>query len=139
MPVFKDGRGRHKKEVDGDLVEKLASIGANLKEIATLVGCSEDTIERRPELMERLRFGWEKMKVSVKRAQFDVAVSKKNPTMLIWMGKQHLGQSDTAGNRAPGGMDQLEALFKALMDGPVKRLEGERTVEDDAPKPDGEK
>jgi hypothetical protein len=107
------------KEHDPALIEKLASIGCNQKEIATMVGCSEDTLQRR--FSEEMKRGWDKMKVSIKRAQYQVGVENKNVTMLIWLGKQHLGQSDTAGNRPDSGGGQLKSLFDALMAGPVPR------------------
>lgn len=41
------GMGRPKKNIDPEVVEKLASIMCTMNEIATFVDCSVDTLERR--------------------------------------------------------------------------------------------
>jgi bifunctional pyridoxal-dependent enzyme with beta-cystathionase and maltose regulon repressor activities len=33
-------------------------------------------------------------KASLRRSQWKLATDKLNPTMLVWLGKQHLGQTD---------------------------------------------
>jgi bifunctional pyridoxal-dependent enzyme with beta-cystathionase and maltose regulon repressor activities len=37
-------------------------------------------------------------KASLRRSQWKLATDKLNPTMLIWLGKQHLGQKDQVEN-----------------------------------------
>ena len=37
-------------------------------------------------------------KASIRRGQWKLATEKLNPTMLIWLGKQHLGQKDQVEN-----------------------------------------
>lgn len=70
----------------------MATIGCTGDEIAAVMGCSRDTIDRR--FAELIKKGHEKRNASLRRTQYDVAVNKKNATMLIWLGKQFLGQSD---------------------------------------------
>tara|TARA_R110000796_G_scaffold94486_1_gene199354 strand:+ start:2728 stop:3114 length:387 start_codon:yes stop_codon:yes gene_type:complete len=42
-------------------------------------------------------------KASVRRGQWKLATEKLNPTMLIWLGKQHLGQTDKV--ESTGGVE----------------------------------
>lgn len=79
-------------EIDGKLVEKLAGIGAKNTEIADFVGCSVDTLDRR--FAEEIRKGRANLKMSVRRWQLKYA-EQGNSALLIWLGKQMLGQRDT--------------------------------------------
>jgi hypothetical protein len=91
--------GRPRKEIDWEQFDKLCSLQCTLVEIAGWFDCSEDTIERRVEEEYRVTFAEHykkrsaKGKMSIRRKQFDVAMSG-NVTMLIWLGKQFLGQKD---------------------------------------------
>lgn len=91
--------GRPKLAIDWEQFEKLCQIQATLMEMASFLGCSEDTIERRckeehdctfAELYKRKSAGG---KISIRRKQMQVALAG-NTTMLIWLGKQYLGQTD---------------------------------------------
>jgi len=52
-----------------------------------------------PEADEAIEQGRAKMDLAISLAQIDVAIKKKNPQMLIWLGKQRLGQSDKVEQR----------------------------------------
>lgn len=82
---------RPKKKIDAKLVQDLASIGCKTTEISVVVGCSRDTIERR--FAAELSKGRENLKISLRRWQLEAA-RKGNVTMLIWLGKQVLDQTD---------------------------------------------
>ena len=82
---------RPQKEINPVLVEKLARIGCTLGEIATIVECSEDTLERR--YADEMRKGRDTLKMRLRRKQVLVAM-RGNVAMLIWLGKQMLGQVD---------------------------------------------
>ena len=81
-----------KANIDREEVSKLAAMGLTVIEIAAFVGVCTKTIERRcmPELEE----GRAKACGSVRRKQYEKAVIEGNTTMLIWLGKQMLGQKD---------------------------------------------
>lgn len=83
---------RPRKQIDPAKVKKLASFGLSTAEIAAVLDCSHDTIERRHK--DSLKGGRERRNASLKRKQYEVAMDG-NPTMLIWLGKQYLDQSDT--------------------------------------------
>lgn len=82
---------RPKKQIDGEMVKKLASIFCTQDQIATIMGCSVDTLARR--FADVIKEGREHGKYSLLKKQFELAVAG-NVTLLIWLGKQHLGQSD---------------------------------------------
>jgi len=78
-------------EIDGAIVEKLAEVGCKLDEIADYFGCSHDTIERR--FASELTKGRSSLKMSLRQWQLKKA-KEGNVVMLIWLGKQMLGQQD---------------------------------------------
>lgn len=82
--------GRPKIKVDESMVEKLAGMFLTNDEIASVLNCSHDTLTRR--FACALKKGKEFGKASIKRAQYISGVKKRNVTMMIWLGKQHLGQ-----------------------------------------------
>lgn len=82
---------RPKIKIDTDVVEKLAMIHCTMIEIASVVGCSVDTLERRyADLIKKAK---DKGRASLRRLQYEKA-QQGNVTMMIWLGKQLLGQSD---------------------------------------------
>ena len=87
--------GRDKKVVPPDQVEELASLGCNDRDIANFFGIAENTL--RYNFSDNLVKGREDLKVSLRRAQIKLALSG-NAVMLIWLGKNLLGQSDTPVN-----------------------------------------
>lgn len=83
--------GRPKLELDESKIEALAKIHCTLEEIAAVMGCSMDTLGKR--FSEVIKKGKEHGKASLRRMQFESA-TKGNVTMMIWLGKQLLGQRD---------------------------------------------
>jgi hypothetical protein len=69
----------------------MAYVAATTLEIAEFVGCSPDVLERR--FADVLRKKRTSMKLRLRRAQFRLAM-EGNVTMLIWLGKQYLDQTD---------------------------------------------
>lgn len=91
--------GRPKVNIEKEDFEKLCSMQCTLIEIAGFFDCSEDTIERwcketyEETFADVFKRKSAKGKISVRRKQFQVADSG-NATMLIWLGKQYLGQRE---------------------------------------------
>ena len=100
------GPGRPRLEFDLDRVRLLAGIQCTNAEIAAVCGCSEDTITRRtkddPNFAEALRVGREQGKMSLRRRQWQLAMSG-HAHMLIWLGKNILGQRDRLEHSGPDG------------------------------------
>lgn len=86
-----EGGGRPKKEINEKLIRDLASIQCTMNEIASITGVSVDTLERR--FADIIKEAKDTGKASLRRQQWALA-QKGNATMLVWMGKQILGQRD---------------------------------------------
>ena len=80
-----------KYDIDTEEVQKLAKYGMTNVEIADFFGCDESLI--RKSYSEYLTKGRAEMKLRLRQLQWKSA-EKLNAVMLIWFGKQMLGQSD---------------------------------------------
>lgn len=72
-------------------VEKMASFGCTQGEIAGVYGCSENLIST--SYSQPYNKGREHMKVRLRKKQLQVAL-RGSYAMLIWLGKQMLGQRE---------------------------------------------
>jgi hypothetical protein len=82
---------RPPKSIDSTQVAKLAALGATHEEIAHFFGVDRSTIERR--FCTEIESGRAQQKIKLRRLQWRAA-EKGNVVMLIWLGKNILGQSD---------------------------------------------
>ena len=80
-----------KYNLDTNQVEQLASFGCTDTEIASFFDISRTTLERNYE--QYLTKGRESGKIRLRQMQW-ASAKKGNVAMLIWLGKQLLGQSD---------------------------------------------
>ena len=80
-----------KYDIPAHKVQELPEFGCTNTEIAQFYGCSENTIRR--NYGENLTKGRASGKTRLRELQWAVA-AKGNVTMLIWLGKQVLGQSE---------------------------------------------
>lgn len=87
--------GRDKKVIPPEEVYKLAQIGCKNQEIADWFGLDENTLTY--NFSVELLKGRESLKQSLRRAQLSLALSG-NAVMLIWLGKNILGQSENPVN-----------------------------------------
>lgn len=84
---------RPKLELDEGLIERLAMIHCPNKEIAAALDCHVDTLtDRYSELIAK---GRDKGRLTLRRVQWEAA-QKGNVVMMIWLGKQLLGQKDVS-------------------------------------------
>lgn len=96
--------GAPRKEMDWEEFDQMCKDQCTLEEIAGYMRMSADTVETRVKekfgrtfsevFKEKRRAGI----ASLRSAQMKAALAG-NPTMLIWMGKQLLGQTDKIENR----------------------------------------
>lgn len=91
--------GRPEIFIDWSKLDGFLALGATLLDCSDLMDISEDTIERVIKKKHKLRFSEYRekkmsgMRIRLRQKQYDVAM-KGNVTMLIWLGKQMLGQTD---------------------------------------------
>ncbi|MHB0998200.1 MAG: hypothetical protein ACYC27_03060 [Armatimonadota bacterium] len=85
------------KQLDYESIEKLAIIQCSEEEIAAFFNLTFDEWselkDKDVDLQSALDRGYEQGKISLRRRQWKTAESG-NTTMLIWLGKQYLNQSD---------------------------------------------
>ena len=99
---------RPEKEFDWSKLDAILQYGACLSDCADIMGVSEDTVLRRIKKEFDSDFAtyrikkMSKMRIGLSRKQIEVAMSG-NVTMLIWLGKQYLGQSDKQEVMQSGG------------------------------------
>lgn len=118
--------GRPRKELDRQIFENLCGLQCTLEEIAGVLNCSADTVERWCKRTYKHSFAEEykkhsaKGKMSLRRYQFKLA--EKNAAMAIFLGKQYLGQTDRIINETEteipddGFLDALEGKITEVWD-----------------------
>jgi len=91
--------GRPKLAIDYKTLEKLCSIQCTAEEIASYFDISIDTLDRRIKEEYGINFAEyfaqnkSKGRMSLRRAQYQAAMNG-NTTMLVWLGKNWLSQTD---------------------------------------------
>jgi hypothetical protein len=108
---------------DGQL-EELAAMGLSDEEFSTLLGRSESWTKA--NCSSPIKRGRARLRQSLRRAQIKSALSG-NPTMLIWLGKQYLGQRDRGSldvsaeqhrplTLTPTTLHRLQASYRVTME-----------------------
>ena len=126
MKKPKKANGRPLTAIDWAIFDALCEVQCTLAELASHFQCSEDTIERaviREQgvgFAEYIKSRAGKGKVSLRRSQFQLALTG-NPTMLIWLGKQYLEQSDKTDVKHSGTVKTWD--LTKLSDDELARLE----------------
>lgn len=93
---------RTKITINFSILQKLCKLQATAEEIAGVLECSVDTLERRIDEEYKITFAEyynrysSSGKVSLRRTQ--IKLSKKDSRMAIHLGKQMLGQSEVTKN-----------------------------------------
>lgn len=98
------GAGRKPVSIDLEQVEKLAALQCTEAEIASVLGVSERTIERRklqPDFVEAMTRGKARGRVSLRRNMWTLA-NKGNPAANIFLAKNLLGYKDYFSNEHTG-------------------------------------
>lgn len=75
-------------------IDRMARAQCKDKCIASALGFDDETF--RADLHKRTEQQRAIGKIEILKAQYDEANTTRNPTMLIWFGKQHLEQADKA-------------------------------------------
>lgn len=82
--------GRPKVDIDPEQVIRLARLHCTMQEMADFFGCHRDTLHN--NFSAEITKGRSEGNISLRRKQWQIAVEKGNPVLLIWLGKQMLGQ-----------------------------------------------
>lgn len=117
IEVEENSGGRPKIELDYGLIRNLSMIMCTQEEIASVVGCSVDTLLRDDKFCEVYKKGLDVGKSSLRRFQWKQA--EKNPTMAIWLGKQYLGQRDNV-ELENNDLSKLDEILEDIKNGTNK-------------------
>lgn len=116
-------------------LEALCQLHATDEEIAAHFSCSTKTIQRlkrKPAYAAVFEKGRADGKISLRRAQYQEAL-KGSPSMLIWLGKQLLGQRERYDRPGPTSgpvpIDTVRAMLDGLSEEDFNRLASEAGVE----------
>lgn len=88
------GRGDNKKVIPPDEVWKLAAMGCTMEEMSDWFQINRETLKY--NFSDYIQKGRAELKRRLRAAQIRVALDG-NASMLIWLGKNLLGQSDNPG------------------------------------------
>lgn len=117
------GRGRPKKEIDKEQFEKLCEFQCLEAEICEFFDVTPKTLTAWCRRTYGMRFSEvfqikrKSGMIGLRRAQYQTAIEDRNPTLLIWLGKQWLGQTEkpsSADAQEPEISDEIEALLAEL-------------------------
>ena len=107
-------RGRPKKIIDYNLVYRLAKRFSTQHDIADILQVSQSRLDKDPEFIRHFKKGKEQCFKNLRVAQYKHAIAG-NPSLLIWLGKQYLGQKDTPNEGDLTNVtDKLSAIAKAI-------------------------
>lgn len=88
---------KQKRVIDLEQVKELCRIGCTMEEMSGILAVSQawiaDERDQNPAFALAMDMGYADMRQSLRRAQVAMALNG-SAAMLIWLGKQHLGQSD---------------------------------------------
>jgi len=120
-----NGPGRPKAEIDPEMVIALARVGCTVEEMAETLGVNKKTLERRFDKI--IESGRLKRNVSLRRKQMELAM-RGDRTMLIWLGKNLLGQTDktqlTGKDDGPIKHEVTESMTDEQLESEIKKLIG---------------
>ena len=85
--------GRPKIAIDYNLVYRMAKRFATQEDIAMICKCSLSRLKYDDEFLTAFNKGKSQVFKNLRVAQYKYAM-KGNPQLLIWLGKQYLGQKD---------------------------------------------
>ena len=117
--------GRKSINIDPDQVRALARLSCSYEEIADVLKIGRSTFAKKLKEEKAIREAYDRGKsegtVSLKRAQFDTAVAG-NTAMLIWLGKNRLGQADKIESKneteitSTGALDRLNHSISRIIE-----------------------
>lgn len=119
-------------QIDWEKVDQWLAAGCNGIQCAAAIGIHYETLARRcksDKNMDFVAYMQEKRSngdAMIHAAQFHKAIKEKHPTMLVWLGKQRLGQKEDGDKHAS---NDLGSKFDEFIKG-MNHLFSERNIEE---------
>ena len=117
------------RHIDWDKVDQLFMAGCNIIQTAAALGVHRDTLYKRCEEEKKTTLSayHEEKRANgdslILAAQYQKAIKDKHPTMLIWLGKQRLGQKEGFGISKE---ETLASIKEALANGEITQPENRK-------------
>jgi len=105
--------GRPKKEIDYNLVYRMAKRFATQEDIAMICKCSASKLQHDKQFLQAFNKGKSQVFKNLRVAQYRYAM-QGNPQLLIWLGKNYLGQKDTV-NEDNSKHDIVDFKFEVVV------------------------
>ena len=115
----KNKGGRPKKDIDYTKLDAMCAIHCTGEECAAVLGMDYDTLnaalkrDGNKGFSDYFKIKGANGKMSLRRKQYDQAMSG-NATMLIWLGKQWLGQAEKQAEEDTSKQDLTSAVNKLI-------------------------
>jgi len=125
------GRGKKREFTKAQIakIKRLALLNCNTNTIAEAIDVPVDTLKSRPDIQRILLKNRAQHRIAVHEAQNGKALEAKDTTMLIWLGKNDLGQTDR--QETSHKVSEGTAKLLGLIDGSCKgRLPDSGEVEE---------
>ena len=128
--------GRPRIKIDAGKLEGMVMYGATCLDCAGIFNCSEDTIVRfirRKYKMSFAEYSDKKkstIRMKLRQKQLELALDEGNVSMLIWCGKQLLGQSDQTSVTQTSNVVQLRYALQGTPDELRKQIQKEQSEPD---------
>jgi len=131
---FDRGGRRTPYPINWDEVDKFLMAGASGVQIASVIGITYETLYER--CVKEKKKPWSEYSLEKKQKgnsmllgkQYQIAM-KGNVTMLVWLGKQRLGQREKFLDDNENIVQSLTDLKKAVLDGTLLKLLSNETNE----------
>lgn len=139
MTAKKDRRGGAggtqplEHSIDWDAFDKLAGLQCSASEMAFFFGCHHDALNDACKRTHGCTLGEYRAtrshsgRIALRRKQFEVAL-EGNPTMLIWLGKQMLGQADKAEQRVEHVVRDTREMTREEVEAELAELDREQAA-----------
>jgi hypothetical protein len=98
---FKNKTGKVNKDVDEDTLYRLAQLGVSKVECARALKIRPEHLSREGKLQEIYEDGRDNLKQTLRQTQIRLALNGSIP-LLIFLGKQLLGQADKVEEKSEG-------------------------------------
>lgn len=130
--------GRPHAKIDWAVVDNCCRIQCTGEETASFVNVDYDTLNsacKREHGVSYSEYFDQKKgagKISLRRAQYQAAVEDKQPTMLIWLGKQWLGQKDVTHQEVNAKVETSEGSPRERIESQLARIAAAKTAKSDS-------
>ena len=117
-PIEDAKPGSWEELVDLEEVKKLAKLHCTLEEIAAFCEIPVTVLKGMPEVKKAVEMGRDQGKATLRRLQWSAA-GKGNISMLIWLGRQYLGQKE----EPDSGAVEKEVNITVMDEATAKKME----------------